>query len=601
MNKYEILKQYFGHSEFRPGQAELIDHILSGGDALGIMPTGAGKSMCYQIPALLSDGIAIVISPLISLMKDQVNALVQSGVSAAYLNSSLNHTQQHLVINNIQSGKYKIVYVSPERLAMDSFLEMAKSIHISMIAVDESHCVSQWGQDFRPSYLKIKEFTDLLDQRPPVCAFTATATNEVKDDIVKLLGLNKPLMITTGFDRKNLYFGVQRPNNKFDALLDILSESKDASTIIYCSTRKTVEELCEKLTHLGHLTTKYHAGLTDEERHKNQDDFLFDRCRIMVATNAFGMGIDKSNVTLVVHYNMPKNIESYYQEAGRAGRDGSSSRCILLYGGMDVRTIKYFIDNPEDNPDLTDEMREFIRTRDLDRLKAMTIYCTTGGCLREYILRYFGEKSPSSCDNCSNCNENTATVDVSIDAQKIVSCVYRIEQRGRCCGKIMLADILHGSKNEKIKNINLDTISTYGIMEDISIKQILDTIDLLVISGYLSVNEEKFHVIETNSQSMEIIKNKPQLSIKVFEKKKKSGVSSAPAASGLFEQLKALRLKKALEAGVPAYVIFTDATLRDMANKRPVNDEQFLDVAGVGNSKLKKYGSEFIDCIKNFS
>ena len=600
MDKYKVLKEYFGHDSFRTGQDELIDNIFSGRDCVGIMPTGAGKSICYQVPAIINDGLTIVISPLISLMKDQVEALVQSGVRAAYLNSSLTPSQQMAVFRNTISGKYKILYVSPERLVMDSFVDMAERVKISLIAVDEAHCISQWGQDFRPSYLKICDFINMLSYRPPICALTATATSEVREDIVRILGLRNPFVLVTGFDRQNLYFEVQQPRNKFDALLNILEENKDECTIIYCSTRKSVEEVYDKLKSLDYAVTKYHAGLTDEERHKNQDDFLFDRCTVMVATNAFGMGIDKSNVTLVVHYNMPKNIESYYQEAGRAGRDGSDSKCILLYSGQDVRVIKYFIDNSDDNQEISEEIREVIRKRDMERLRAMNMYCATGGCLREYILRYFGETAPEQCGNCGNCKGNVKTIDVSIDAQKIVSCVYRVERKGRSCGKILLADILHGSENSRISKLGLDEISTYGIMSDTSIKQILDTIDLLVTNEYLSVNDE-FGVIETNNKSMQIIKEMPRLSLVVRERRKKTkNKSETQGNSSLFEQLKALRTSKALEAGVPAYVIFSDATLRDMASKMPITDEEFLSVSGVGNTKLKKYGKDFMDCIKDF-
>ena len=600
MNKYEALKEYFGHDSFRSGQEELIDRVLAGEDVLGIMPTGAGKSMCYQIPALVSDGITIVVSPLISLMKDQVSALVQSGVRAAYLNSSLTARQRALVRRNILEGIYKIVYVSPERLTTEGFAELAARIDISLIAVDEAHCVSQWGQDFRPSYLKIREFTDSLPQRPPICALTATATAEVRSDIVKMLGLRTPHTVVTGFDRGNLYFGVRRPKDKFDELLDILKENPDACTIIYCSTRKNVEEVCMRLVSLGYPATRYHAGLEDDERRESQDDFLYDRCRIMVATNAFGMGIDKSNVTLVVHYNMPKNIESYYQEAGRAGRDGSESKCILLYGGRDVQTIRYFIDNPEENAELTEEMREFVKKRDLERLNAMVMYCTTGGCLREYILRYFGERPPARCGNCSNCEEDIQTEDVSEAAQMIVSCVYRIERRGRGCGKVLISEIMHGSDNQRIKSLGFDTLPTFGLLSNMTLNRIREIIDLLLSMGYLNINSERYNIVETTDTSMGLLKEKPALSIVDHKRKKQPARVNQPKDSDLFEQLKALRIKKAVEAGVPAYVIFTDASLRDMATKVPVTDEEFLEVSGVGAAKLKKYGEAFMNCIKDY-
>ena len=398
MNKNQILKQYFGHTDFRQGQAPLIDAILSGRDVFGIMPTGAGKSVCYQIPGLMLEGITLVVSPLISLMKDQVNALTQSGVKAAYLNSSLSRGQYSQVLHRAAKGDYKIIYVAPERLTTESFLQFARQAKIAMVTVDEAHCVSQWGQDFRPSYLQIIEFIHQLPERPIISAFTATATAEVREDVISILCLQDPLVITTGFDRENLYFEVQKPSRKFSALLDILNQNKGKSGIIYCSTRKTVEETCRELNNTGFSATRYHAGLSDEERRANQEDFLYDRKELMVATNAFGMGIDKSNVSFIVHYNMPKNLESYYQEAGRAGRDGNPACCILLYSGQDVRTNQFLIEkSTEANRELTEEMRQVVREKDRERLKAMTFYCATTDCLREYILRYFGETAPNFC------------------------------------------------------------------------------------------------------------------------------------------------------------------------------------------------------------
>ena len=402
MNKHEILKRYFGYDAFRTGQEALVDALLCGRDVLGIMPTGAGKSLCYQVPALMLQGVTLVISPLISLMKDQVNALVQQGVSAAYLNRSLTDAQYNRALRNAANGQYKIIYVAPERLESAAFLNMCRSVRIAMIAVDEAHCVSQWGQDFRPGYLNIKKFISQLYLRPIVGAFTATATDEVKGDIIRLLGLNDPVAVTTGFDRPNLYFAVLRPNNKPAALLKLIKERRDKSGIVYCSTRKKVEDVCDMLNSGGISATRYHAGLEDSERIKNQDDFVYDRKRVMVATNAFGMGIDKSNVGFVIHYNMPKNLESYYQEAGRAGRDGSDADCILLYSKGDVQTCRYFIENIEYNPDLTKEQNEAFRQKEEERLKHMVFYCTTSDCLRGYMLRYFGDDYRDSCGKCSN-------------------------------------------------------------------------------------------------------------------------------------------------------------------------------------------------------
>ncbi len=403
MSKEEVLKEYFGHGAFRSGQEEIIDKILSGSDVVGVMPTGAGKSVCYQVPAVMLGGITLVISPLISLMKDQVSALKEAGVPAAYLNSSLTLPQQNRVVMNILMGKYKIIYVAPERLELESFQTAARNMKISLITVDEAHCVSQWGHDFRPGYLKISNFIGSLPHRPPVAAFTATATDDVRRDIIRILRLNNPYVTVTGFNRENLYFEVRRPKDKFSELCSILDSHPNQCGIIYCSTRKTVEEVCEKLQARGISATRYHAGLDDEERRSNQDDFIYDRVKIMVATNAFGMGIDKSNVYLIVHYNMPKNIESYYQEAGRAGRDGGAADCILLYSGRDVNTARYLIEHSDENRDIDENTRRKIMERDYERLKMMTFYSTTKYCLRGFILKYFGETAPRNCGSCSNC------------------------------------------------------------------------------------------------------------------------------------------------------------------------------------------------------
>lgn len=428
-DKLSVLKEYFGHDSFREGQDRITDSLLGGRDVLGIMPTGAGKSICYQVPALMFDGITIVVSPLISLMKDQVSALVQSGVAAAYINSSLTHAQYLKVLQNTESGKYKIIYVAPERLCAPAFLGICRNLNIFMVAVDEAHCVSQWGQDFRPSYLKIPDFIDSLNSRPVVGAFTATATGAVRDDIKTLLRLVSPLVVTTGFDRPNLFFSVMQPKNKSIELMKLIKERKNESGIVYCSTRKAVEEVCELLQKNGFAATRYHAGLDENERRRNQDDFVYDRAAIIVATNAFGMGIDKSNVSFVIHYNMPKNMESYYQEAGRAGRDGRSADCILLYSAKDVRTNQFLINNSEPNPDLTEDEQEEVRRRDRERLKQMTFYCTTHKCLRKFILEYFGDKGPERCEKCSNCLSNHENTDITVDAQKIMSCVARTGQR----------------------------------------------------------------------------------------------------------------------------------------------------------------------------
>lgn len=602
MNKYDILKEYFGHGSFRSGQEEIIDSILAGRDVLGIMPTGAGKSICYQVPALLMDGITIVISPLISLMKDQVSALVSSGINAAYINSSLTPAQYREVFRRAYAGAYKIIYVAPERLNTEEFLSFAESTRISMVTVDEAHCVSQWGQDFRPSYLKIVEFIDKLSYRPIVSAFTATATGDVRSDISSILKLNDPFSITTGFDRKNLYFGVIKPKNKYVQLKELLAGYKGKCGIVYCISRKKVEEVCEKLNADGYSATRYHAGLTDLERRENQDDFIYDRKLIMVATNAFGMGIDKSNVSFVIHFNMPKNLESYYQEAGRAGRDGGQADCILLYSGTDVTTNKFLIENSrETNSELSEEVLEEVMRKDYERLRAMTFYCTTSECLREYILRYFGESSPNYCGNCSCCLNGFETVDITVDAQKIISCVYRVHQRGRDFGKTMITDILRGSKNERLINAGLDRISTYGIMSDTPTHKIRTILDFLIEKQYLLLTDGEYSVVRLSARSAEVLRGHKQLSMKLPKENssdsRRKTEDAYYADSGLFQKLRELRNSLAAEEHVPAYIVFADAALKDMCRKLPTNISQFLDVSGVGKSKAEKYGKQFCELI----
>ena len=606
MNKNEVLLEYFGHTEFRSGQSDIIDNILSGRDVLGIMPTGAGKSICYQVPALMLEGITIVISPLISLMADQVGALVRSGINAAYINSSLTYPQYREVFRRAETGRYKIIYVAPERLLTEEFLALAAAVKISMITVDEAHCVSQWGQDFRPSYLKITEFISSLTYRPVVSAFTATATGDVRDDISNILRLNDPFTITTGFDRKNLYFGVLTPKDKFAELTKIISRNKGKSGIVYCITRKGVEEVSEKLCAAGISAARYHAGLSDEERRQSQDDFIFDRKQVIVATNAFGMGIDKSDVSYVVHYNMPKNLEEYYQEAGRAGRDGEPAECILLYSGRDVRTNRFLIENGnEGNPDLTDEMREELKKRDLERLKAMTFYSTLNGCLREYILRYFGERAPNYCGNCSCCCTNFETVDITVEAQKIVSCVYRVNNTGRSYGRSMIADILNGSKRERVLSLGFDKLSTYGIMTDMTQKRIVSIIDFLAQNGWLEICHDEYSVVKTTPKSAEIVKNRIPIEMKLPKEQETvitiKDASGYAADDGLFAVLRKLRSTFAAEEHVPAYIIFTDAALKDMCRRLPFTQEEFLNVSGVGKHKTEKYGEAFCAVIEQYA
>ena len=596
-DKLSVLKDYFGHDSFRDGQEQIVDALLDGRDALCIMPTGAGKSMCYQIPALLFDGVTIVVSPLISLMKDQVGSLVQSGVPAAYINSSLSYPQFLRVLSNVEHGKYKIIYVAPERLLTDGFLDTCKKIKISMVAVDEAHCVSQWGQDFRPSYLKIISFVESLANRPIVGAFTATATNDVKEDIKKILRLENPFEITTGFDRPNLFFGVIKSSSKDEKLIDLIRERGDRSGIVYCATRKNVESVCELLCDNGFSAARYHAGLDEYERRKNQEDFVFDRKNIMVATNAFGMGIDKSNVTYVIHYNMPKNIESYYQEAGRAGRDGGEADCILLYSPKDVRLNRFMIENSEGNDELTIEENEQIRERDFERLKYMTFYSTTNDCLRGFILRYFGGEKKAYCGKCSNCLSVHKLVDVTIDAQKIMSCIARTGQR---YGKPVICDVLKGSKSEKILKAELNNQSTYGIMKEVTARHIFGTIDFLAEKEYISSDNET-EVLKLLPKSRDVLFGRERLVMKKVENSEKvvkTHRPEVPVNSELLDALKALRKSIASKKSVPAYVIFTDATLIDMCKKCPETPDEMLEVSGVG--RTKKFGKEFLEVIAKF-
>ena len=598
-DKLSVLKDYFGHDSFRDGQEQIVDALLDGRDALCIMPTGAGKSMCYQIPALLFDGVTIVVSPLISLMKDQVGSLVQSGVPAAYINSSLSYPQFLRVLSNVEHGKYKIIYVAPERLLTDGFLDTCKKIKISMVAVDEAHCVSQWGQYFRPSYLKIISFVESLANRPIVGAFTATATNDVKEDIKKILRLENPFEITTGFDRPNLFFGVIKSSSKDEKLIDLIRERGDRSGIVYCATRKNVESVCELLCDNGFSAARYHAGLDEYERRKNQEDFVFDRKNIMVATNAFGMGIDKSNVTYVIHYNMPKNIESYYQEAGRAGRDGGEADCILLYSPKDVRLNRFMIENSEGNDELTIEENEQIRERDFERLKYMTFSSTTNDCLRGFILRYFGGDKKAYCGKCSNCLSVHKLVDVTIDAQKIMSCIARTGQR---YGKTVICDVLKGSKSEKILKAELNNQSTYGIMKEVTARHIFGTIDFLAEKEYISSDNET-EVLKLLPKSRDVLFGRERLVMKKVENSEKvvkTHRPEVPVNSDLLDALKALRKGIASKKSVPAYVIFTDATLIDMCKKCPETPDEMLEVSGVGRTKLEKFGKQFLEEIAKF-
>ena len=603
----EILKQYFGYDSFRPGQDELVQAILSGRDTLGIMPTGAGKSICYQVPALALPGLTLVVSPLISLMKDQVGALNEAGVPAACINSAMSFEEMRDALYFAGRGQYKLLYVAPERLTAPFFLDFARRVPISMVTVDEAHCISQWGQDFRPSYLKILDFLAALPQRPLVSAFTATATAEVRDDIIRALGLEEPFVITTGFDRPNLYFAVEKPSSKPSALLAHLMQRRDKSGIVYCSTRKTVEEVCDMLLSRGLPATRYHAGLDPEERLANQDDFLYDRKTVMVATNAFGMGIDKSNVSFVIHYNMPKNMESYYQEAGRAGRDGEAADCILLYNGQDVRTAEFLIEHSHENEDesMDEKTRRQLIERDMERLKQMTFYATTTDCLRRYILNYFGEKAPLCCGHCGNCDTNFEEVDATMDARKILSCVYRLDERRLHFGKTVVAAVLTGSKSEQINRFHLDTLSTYNIMHEQTAVRVRQLIDVLLERGLLTADPERYNALFLTQTGNALMRGRGELHIRLPREKKpetarRTEELAADVDEKLFEKLRTLRTKVAQRAGVPPYVVFSNATLADMAARQPKSEYELLGVRGVGEAKARRYGAEFVDCIRAY-
>ncbi len=616
-NKSTILKKHFGFDEFREGQEELIDSILNGRDALGIMPTGAGKSLCFQVPALLFEGITLVISPLISLMKDQVSALNQAGIHAAFLNSSLSYNQYRLALKYAKEGRYKIIYVAPERLTTSEFIEFALSINISMISVDEAHCVSQWGQDFRPSYLKILDFIDLLAKRPIISAFTATATKEVKEDIIRILRLEEPHITSTGFDRSNLFFSVQKPKDKYEVVSSYVSKNKGKSGIIYCLTRKEVEEVCGNLDREGYSVTRYHAGLSDKERRENQDDFIYDRTLIMVATNAFGMGIDKSDVRFVIHYNMPKNIESYYQEAGRGGRDGEPAECILLYGGKDVVTNQFFIDNNNDNEELDYNTLELVKEGDRERLKKMTYYCFSNDCLRDYILRYFGEYGKNHCGNCLNCLTKFEERDVSHIAKELIGCVKSCNQR---FGMVVVVDTLRGSKAAKLKQNGMINNDYYGNLADEPTYYIRQVLNHLIVEDYLDLTNEKYSVLRLTKKSAAVFygeesvimklakeedKVKEKEGIKKSRKKKIRRASSKTQLDvdideDLFEVLRSLRTEIAKEEKVPPYIVFNDKTLTGMCKVLPENDDEMLSISGVGDYKLEKYGGRFIEAIQKY-
>jgi len=605
LNKYDVLKQYFGYDTFRAGQDEIIDQILNKRDVVAIMPTGAGKSICYQIPALIFAGVTIVISPLISLMKDQVELLVQSGISATYVNSSLSASQYSQIIKKIKYNEYKIIYVAPERLENESFLEVSNNLEISMIAIDEAHCISQWGQDFRPSYLDVIKYAKNLKTRPIIAAFTATATVKVKDDIIDILELNDPYTLVTGFDRKNLKFSVKESKNKLEEIKGYIKDNKEKCGIVYCGTRKNVEYVYSELELEGINVARYHAGMTQIERNENQCKFINDEVRVMVATNAFGMGIDKSNVYYVIHYNMPMNLESYYQEAGRAGRDGSSAECILYYSKQDVITNKYLIEKSRENDELEEKVKEEVIARNIELLKYMTFYCTTKECLRKYMLRYFGERTQNYCGNCSNCNSEFEIVDITQDAQKIFCCIKRTDEK---YGINFIAELLKGSKNKKILDYGYDKNSTYGLLKDKTILEIKDIINHLLVKEYLKIEGIEYPILKLSKNVNDVLFNNQKVEMKRLKTIKESSVKIEKTISynenirnELFDILIEVRKQIANSQCVPPYVIFSDASLKDMTYKLPKNKSEFKKIIGVSDNKLKQYGDDFIDEIKKFT
>ncbi|MEG0779190.1 MAG: DNA helicase RecQ [Oscillospiraceae bacterium] len=598
MDKQDILKKYFGHTAFRAGQGELIDAILAGRDALGIMPTGGGKSLCYQVPALLMEGVTLVISPLISLMKDQVMALKNAGVAAAFLNSSLTGEQMKTVYRQARAGAYKILYLAPERLEGEGFIALAQSLHISLLAVDEAHCISQWGQDFRPSYLKILDFMERLPRRPVLTAFTATATVQVREDIRRILRLEDPCCVTTGFDRPNLNFEVLRPKDKNVTLRALMKERQGRSGIIYCSTRTAVERVCDSLCAAGVPATRYHAGLPDGERRQNQEDFIYDRCPVMVATNAFGMGIDKSNVGFVLHYNMPKSLEAYYQEAGRAGRDGERANCILLYSAGDIATAKFFIQSAGAGEGLSAEEQALVTRRDYARLDVMVRYCKTTGCLRGHILDYFGQTHPTACGNCGNCRGKYTERDITAEAQMILSCVKRIRDKlGYAVGATLVIHTICGSREKRVLELGLHTLSTYGLLRAVSRGQVKAYVEYLESNGYLHTDPVHGGV-ELTEKAGAVLFRGQALTMTVREgsdKEQRTIAADTEGEDGLFTALKALRFRLAQREGVPAYVIFSNATLLDMAAKMPHTMTEFLEVSGVGENKARRFGKQFLE------
>lgn len=579
-----ILKNTFGYDDFLKGQGEVVTHLLQNQDTVGIMPTGGGKSLCYQIPALLFSGVTIVVSPLISLMKDQVDALEEEGIAATYINSSLAHDTIRTRLQQAAQGDYKMIYIAPERLESSVFLNGLAQMPVSLVAIDEAHCISQWGHDFRPSYQKIQTMIQQLDPKPLIVALTATATPKVTDDICDSLHIDRDNVVSAGFRRDNLIFRLIKGQDR-NAYLDTYVKNNAAqSGIIYAATRKEVDHLYDRLKRQGISAGKYHAGMGEDERKHNQEAFLYDDITVMVATNAFGMGIDKSNVHYIIHYNMPKNIESYYQEAGRAGRDGEKSECILLFSPADIQLPKFFIDESDMEPER--------KQHEYDKLQQMIGYCHTESCLQQYILNYFGEMETEACGRCGNCTDERTSVDVTREAQMVFSCIKRMRQR---FGKTMISNVLTGSKNEKVQAQGFEKIPTFGIMKGQTKKQVGELIDFFAGEQYLRPTNGAYPVLVLTDKAIDVLQNK-----RTVLKKEQARAKQFTVEDALFTRLRNMRKKLADADNVPPFVIFSDATLREMCAQRPTTQTALLQVKGVGQRKLDSFGAYFIQEISDY-